>query len=90
MKDIVIEFEVNYFIDVNNEIGNDLVIQVEINFLKDVEKFYFVNKNVNFGNKLVSKDYYSVFVVVYLSFYIFKDFFLEGFVFQKFILWLRI
>lgn len=89
MKDIATEFEVNHLTDVNNEIGNDPVIQVETNSLKDAEKPYLVNKNVNPGNKSVSKDYYSVLVAAYSSFHIPKDFLPEGSVSQKPTSWLR-
>lgn len=73
MKDVATEFEENHLTDINIVKGNDPVIQVGTNFLKDADlKPYLVNKNVITDNKSVNKDYDSAPVAAYSSFHITK------------------
>lgn len=72
MKDIA---EVNRLTDVNGITGNDPVIQVETNSLKDADlKPYLVNKNVIADNKSWNKDEDIFPVAAYSSFHKPKDF----------------
>lgn len=70
MKDTA---ELNHLTDVNR-IGNDPVIQVETNSLKDADlKPYLVNKNVIADNKSVNEDSDHVNVAAYSSYHMPKD-----------------
>lgn len=72
VKDIA---EVNRLTDVNGITGNDPVIQVETNSLKDADlKPYLVNKNVIADNKSWNKDEDIFPVAAYSSFHKPKDF----------------